>query len=171
MRCPACKHEQSSVLDSRAVPQAEAIRRRRACDACAHRFTTYERVELQLPMVVKKDGQRQPFETAKLLAGIFKAVHRRPVSEAAVYTFGRMLEQRFAEAADREVTTQQVGDAVMAFLRDHDLIAYVRFATVYKDFADIQGLLREVSELAEGAPRSTASDAANEPTAAAKDAA
>ncbi len=151
MRCPACQHSDTSVVDSRTVPQADAIRRRRICDGCSHRFTTYERVELQLPLVVKKDGQRQPFDGAKLLSGIFQAVHRRPVSEAAVYAFGRALEFKLGESADREVTTRQLGDAVMDFLRNNDLIAYVRFATVYKDFADIEGLLSEVSELAAGA--------------------
>lgn len=152
MRCPVCKHSDTSVLESRVVPQGEAIRRRRVCDACNHRFTTYERIELQLPAVVKKDGQRQPYATDKLLAGIFKAVHRRPVSSDAVYDFGRAMELRLAESADREVLSSALGDAVMQFLRDHDLVAYVRFASVYKDFSDIHALLDEVQALASGGP-------------------
>ena len=149
MRCPACKHSETSVVDSRAVPQAESIRRRRGCDQCAHRFTTYERIEVQLPLVVKKDGQRQEFSREKLLAGIFKAVHRRPVSVAAVYDFGKQLEARLAEAAEREIPSSQLGDAVMAFLRDSDLVAYVRFSSVYKEFADVYGLLDDVRVLAD----------------------
>lgn len=150
MRCPACKHSETSVLESRIAPQADAIRRRRVCDACSHRFTTYERVELQLPAVVKKDGQRQPFLLDKLLRGIFKAVHRRPVASDAVYEFGRQLELRLAESTDREVASSALGDASMQFLREQDLMAYVRFASVYKEFADINALLDELQTLAAG---------------------
>lgn len=139
------------MIDSRVAPQADAVRRRRACDACAHRFTTYERIELQLPAVVKKDGQRQAFSLDKLLGGIFKAVHRRPVAAETVYEFGRQLELKLAESSEREVSSEQLGDAVMAFLRENDLVAYVRFASVYKDFADIHALLDEVQALAHAA--------------------
>ncbi|MSQ83695.1 MAG: transcriptional repressor NrdR [Myxococcales bacterium] len=152
MRCPACKHSETSVLESRVAPQADAIRRRRVCDACSHRFTTYERVELQLPAVVKKDGQRQPFLLDKLLRGIFKAVHRRPVAPDAVYEFGRQLELRLAESTDREVASSALGDAAMQFLRQQDLMAYVRFASIYKEFPDINALLDELQVLAAGSP-------------------
>jgi len=148
VRCPACRHPDTSVVDSRAAPVGDAIRRRRACDGCGHRFTTYERAEILLPMVVKKDGQRQPFSRDKVLGGIFKAVHRRPVAAAQVYAFGRALEQTLAEAPEREVASRAIGERVLEFLRDSDLIAYVRFATVYKDFADIDGLLADVQALA-----------------------
>ena len=111
--------------------------------------------------MVKKDGQRQAFSTEKLLGGIFKAVHRRPVTPEAVYEFGRQLELRLAESPDREVASNALGDAVMEFLREHDLIAYVRFASVYKDFADIDALLDEVRTLA------AAAAAARPPNAAA----
>jgi len=153
LRCPVCKHSETSVLESRVAPQSDAIRRRRQCDGCSHRFTTYERVELQLPAVVKKDGQRQAFSTDKLLGGIFKAVHRRPVAADVVYEFGRALEIKLAESAEREVPSSALGDAVMQFLRDNDLIAYVRFASVYKEFLDIHALLDEVQALADDRPR------------------
>ncbi|MBI5611222.1 MAG: transcriptional repressor NrdR [Deltaproteobacteria bacterium] len=148
MRCPLCQHDADRVLDSRPTPQGDATRRRRECERCNHRFTTYERVELQLPLVVKKDGQRQPFSRDKLLAGIFKAVHRRPVTAEAVHDWVRGVEVNLAERGEREVESGQLGDLVMGFLRSTDLIAYVRFASVYKEFNNIDELLDEVKPLA-----------------------
>lgn len=148
MRCPMCHHDGDRVLESRQGPQGEATRRRRECEACSHRFTTWERIELQLPLVVKKDGQRQPFLRDKLLAGIFKAVHRRAVLPEAVHEFVRTLEVQLAERGEREVESTQIGDLVMAFLQQRDLIAWVRFASVYRDFKDVNELLSEVRPLA-----------------------
>ncbi len=155
MRCPACTHTSDRVLDSRPTPTGDAIRRRRVCDACGHRYTTYERIELHLPLVIKKDGQREPWSRDKLLSGIFKAVHRRPVGSEAVHDFVRALEARCGEAGDRELDSAVLGEAVMAFLRQQDHIAYVRFASVYREFKDIGELLDEVRSLAD-APSSPA---------------
>jgi transcriptional repressor NrdR len=149
MRCPICHQTSDRVLDSRPSATGDAIRRRRICDACGHRFTTWERIALQMPMVVKKDGQREAFDRDKLLAGIFKAVHRRPVAPERVHDFVRSLEARLSETGEREVESALLGGGVLDFLRATDLIAYVRFASVYKDFADIDALLAEVRPLAD----------------------
>lgn len=156
MRCPACTHTSDRVLDSRPTPSGDAIRRRRACEACGHRYTTYERIELHLPLVIKKDGQREPWSRDKLLSGIFKAVHRRPVGSEAVHDFVRALEARSAEAGDREIDSAVLGEAVMDFLRAQDHIAYVRFASVYREFKDIDELLDEVRALADRTPNPAA---------------
>ena len=152
MLCPVCTQTSVRVLDSRPTPVGDAIRSRRACDSCGHRFTTYERIELHLPLVVKKDGQREPWSRDKLLSGIFKAVHRRPVLAEAVHEFARGLEARCAEGTEREVESAVLGEAVMAFLRQVDHIAYVRFASVYREFKDISELLDEVQSLADQPP-------------------
>lgn len=147
MRCPVCTETSDRVLDSRPTPLGDAIRRRRACEGCGHRFTTYERIELNLPLVVKKDGQREPWSRDKLLSGIFKAVHRRPVPPESVHEFVRGLEARCAESTERELDSAALGEAVMAYLREVDHIAYVRFASVYREFKDINELLDEVQSL------------------------
>lgn len=147
MRCPVCTETSDRVLDSRPTPLGDAIRRRRACEGCGHRFTTYERIELNLPLVVKKDGQREPWSRDKLLSGIFKAVHRRPVPPESVHEFVRGLEAQSAESTEREVDSAALGEAVMAYLRQVDHIAYVRFASVYREFKDINELLDEVQSL------------------------
>lgn len=148
MRCPRCAASSDRVVDSRVTPSGDAIRRRRACDACGHRFTTYERMEVAPLLIVKKDGKREAFQRDKLLIGIFKALHRRPVAADLVHDFVRAVEQRLAEGGEREVPSRQLGDLVMGFLREHDQIAYVRFASVYREFQDIGELLAEVRSLA-----------------------
>jgi len=148
VRCPRCQHQSDRVLDSRPTPQGDAIRRRRECDACHYRYTSYERIELQLPMVVKKDGARQAFSREKLVSGMFKALHRRPILPDLIYDFAKQLEVKMADGGEREVESSQIGEQVMQFLRCHDPIAYVRFASVYKEFRDVQELLDEVRALA-----------------------
>lgn len=147
MRCPRCAHASDRVVDSRLADQGDAIRRRRVCEACGHRFTTYERMETAPVLVVKKDGKREAFSRDKLLGGMLKALHRRPVAADGVHGFVRALEQRLSEG-EREVTSAELGDLAMAWLRTADHIAYVRFASVYREFHDIGELLDEVRALA-----------------------
>lgn len=149
MRCPRCGDMSDKVVDTRVLPHGDAIRRRRVCEACSHRYTTYERIEASPLLVVKKDGEREAFNRDKLLGGLFTALHRRPVPADEVHEFVRGLEQRFADAGTREVSSTELGDLVMAFLRQHDEIAYVRFASVYREFRDITALLDEVRSLAD----------------------
>lgn len=149
MRCPRCGDEADKVIDSRLLPGGDAIRRRRACEACGHRYTTYERIELQLPLIVKKQGQREEFSRDKLRLGIVRAMHRSTIAADSVDDFLRGVEVRLAESGDREVPSTLLGDMVMEFLRKHDHIAYVRFASVYREFRDITALLDEVRQLAD----------------------
>lgn len=149
MRCPQCASVASKVIDSRTTASEEAIRRRRECEGCANRFTTYERIERVPILVVKKDGQREAFDATKLLHGLHKALHRRPVSAQTIEEFARDLEARLADRREREVTAAVIGEEVMTFLHEVDQIAYVRFASVYREFKDIGGLYAEVRALVE----------------------
>jgi len=149
MRCPSCDSVGSRVVDSRGTPSEDAIRRRRECDACGHRFTTYERVDLPRVFVIKKNGEREPFDRHKLLAGMHVAVHRRPVPASKIDDFVRSVETRIGEKSAREVTSAELGEMIMAFLATVDDIAFVRFASVYREFKDIGALLREVASLVE----------------------
>lgn len=149
MRCPRCGDEADKVVDSRLLPGGDAIRRRRACEKCGHRYTTYERIEQQLPLIVKKQGQREEFSREKLRGGIVKAMHRRPIPAELVDDFLRQVEIRLTGQGEREVPSTLLGDLVMEFLRKQDHIAYVRFASVYREFRDITELLDEVRQLAD----------------------
>lgn len=162
MRCPKCGDLSDKVIDSRELPAGDGIRRRRACDACGNRYTTYERIETTLPLVVKKDGQRVVFDRAKLTAGLFKALHRRPVSADALHDFVRDLEQKLSASGEREVSSAAIGDLVLAFLRSADGVAYVRFASVYSEFADLDEFLENMRDLAVPA-KSDAADASETP--------
>lgn len=147
MRCPRCGNESDKVVDSRAT--ADAIRRRRACEACGHRYTTYERIEASAGLlVVKKNGQREAFSRDKLLGGLLTALHRRPVPAEVCHEFVRALELRWSEGGAKEVASSVLGEEVMAFLRQTDRIAYVRFASVYREFRDIDALIDEMRTLA-----------------------
>ncbi len=147
MRCPKCANQSDKVVDSRLMPAGDAIRRRRECEACGHRYTTYERTEVTPLLVVKKNGQRQAFHRDKLLAGVLIALHRRPVSADVAHEFVRQVEQRLADNGVREVPSAELGDLVMDFLREHDQIAFVRFASVYREFRDISEFLDGVRAL------------------------
>lgn len=138
MICPSCQHNDSAVLDSRVAKDGFSIRRRRRCKGCDTRFTTYERVELALPVVVKRDGSKQNFSRDKLRLGVEHACRKRPVTAPAVEQLVADVERHFADANEREVTSAEIGEVVLALLRAVDVVAYVRFASVYRDFQDVQ---------------------------------
>jgi transcriptional repressor NrdR len=147
MRCPFCRDLENRVVDSRLGKDGDAIRRRRHCERCGRRFTTYERVEEALPMVVKKDGRREPFERAKIVNGIKRACEKRPVSVDTIEKLADTIERQLQESGEREVTSRAIGEAVMRDMHDVDGVAYVRFASVYRDFRDVHEFMRELEEL------------------------
>jgi transcriptional repressor NrdR len=147
MRCPFCKGLESSVIDSRLTKDGDAIRRRRECRDCTRRFTTYERVEEQLLLVIKKDGRREPFDRTKLTTGLLKACEKRPVSVHVIATFVSGLEQALQDRQEREIPSAQLGSEVMAFLRRLDPVAYIRFASVYRAFQDVSEFMEELRRL------------------------
>ncbi len=166
MRCPRCANQGDKVIDSRLLPPGDAIRRRRECESCGHRYTTYERMEVLQLVVVKKNGQREVFVREKLLSGMLTALHRRPVPADECHVFVRDLETRFLESSTREVPSAELGEAVMGFLRARDPVAFVRFASVYREFRDLSDLLGQVQALADdrASEPSAAVDAAPNPT-------
>lgn len=145
MKCPFCGNIEDKVVDSRANPEGDAIRRRRECLKCQRRFTTYEHTEKSTVMVVKKDGRREPFDKNKLLAGLIKACEKRPVSmqmmQEIVDDVERTLENRF----EKEIPSKEIGEAVMKLLQKIDDVAYVRFASVYREFKDVNQFMSELS--------------------------
>lgn len=156
MRCPYCRHEDTQVVDSRVSEDGAAIRRRRRCPACDKRFTTYERVELMLPTVVKKDGSRVEFDRRKVGASMRLALRKRPVSAEAVDDAIARIEFQLLSNGEREVRSEKLGELVMAELRGLDKIAYVRFASVYRRFEDVsdfRDLLEEFGRTPAGKTR------------------
>jgi transcriptional repressor NrdR len=147
VKCPFCGHLEDRVIDSRAAGTGEVIRRRRECEACSRRFTTYERVEDVLPTVVKKDGRREPFDRQKLVRGLRTACSKRPVSIERIEAVADAIEREVQEAERREVLASELGDRVMNHLRTLDEVAYVRFASVYRSFRDVDEFLRELGKL------------------------
>ncbi|MBI1370133.1 MAG: transcriptional repressor NrdR [Planctomycetes bacterium] len=148
MRCPFCGEDQDKVIDSRSSDQGKVIRRRRECLACNRRFTTYERVEETVKlMVVKKDGSRVPFDRTKLINGLTKACYKRPVSAERIGQLVEEVEDELYRTYDREVDSTEIGQLVSDRLKQVDRVAYVRFASVYKQFRDIEDLLEEVKEV------------------------
>ncbi len=147
MRCPFCGYTEDRVIDSRLSQDGSVTRRRRECLMCSKRFTTYERVEEMLPMVVKKDGTREPFDRTKILAGIKKACEKRPVSMEAMEEAIDQIEARFIESGEKEIPSSAIGEAVMEALRRLDEVAYVRFASVYREFRDINEFMKELKDL------------------------
>ncbi|SDH44995.1 transcriptional regulator NrdR [Paraburkholderia phenazinium] len=137
MRCPFCRHDDTQVVDSRVSEDGAAIRRRRRCPACDKRFTTYERVELALPSVVKKDGSRTEFDRRKIFASMQLALRKRPVAADAVDAAVARIEYQLLGSGEREVRSERLGELVMNELRELDTIAYVRFASVYRRFEDV----------------------------------
>ena len=134
-------------MDSRLGKDGDAIRRRRHCEHCGRRFTTYERVEESLPMVVKKDGRREPFERAKIVNGLKRACEKRPVSVDTIETLVDGIERQLQERGDREVSSREIGETVMRELHGLDAVAYVRFASVYRSFRDVHEFMRELEDL------------------------
>ena len=147
MKCPFCANPDSKVVDSRPDKDGQAVRRRRECEKCAKRFTTHERVEEVLPLVMKKDGRREPFDRMKLIMGIQKACEKRPVSIETIEKMVDRLEVRLQEGSEREVSTTKIGEWVMNELHDVDQVAYVRFASVYRSFKDINEFMSELQDI------------------------
>jgi transcriptional repressor NrdR len=147
MKCPFCSHLHDKVVDSRESREGEAIRRRRECLACERRFTTYERIDEVPYMVIKKDGRRERFERQKVLGGLLKACEKRPVSTAKLSELVNKVESRVSDSPDREISTTAIGEFLMDNLKDLDKIAYVRFASVYRDFQDEQAFFNELKNL------------------------
>jgi transcriptional repressor NrdR len=149
MKCPFCAHMEDKVVDSRESKEGEVIRRRRECLGCGKRFTSYERID-QIPhMVVKKDGRRERFDREKLLAGLQRACEKRPVPTKALEAIVDRVEAMVQESPDREVPTVQVGEFLMESLRELDRVAFVRFASVYRDFKDVDQFMATLKGLLE----------------------
>jgi transcriptional repressor NrdR len=147
MNCPFCAHPEDRVIDSRASNGGDVIRRRRECEACARRFTTYERVEYALPTVVKKDGRREPFTRDKVVRSLEVALKKRSVGAEAIEAVADALERELVDAEAREISSSAIGERVMERLRSLDEVAYVRFASVYRSFRDIDEFARELGRL------------------------
>lgn len=146
MRCPFCKKDNDKVVDSRSSADATAIRRRRECLECKRRYTTYETIEEGAVRVVKKDGSREPYDRNKLLAGVMKACEKRPVSTGLIEELADAIEAEINKMFDREVTSRFIGEQVMKHLRKLDDVAYVRFASVYRDFKDVTEYYQYIEE-------------------------
>lgn len=147
MKCPYCAHLENKVIDSRDSKEGDAIRRRRECLKCGKRFTTYEFVEEVLPVIIKKDGRREAFDRSKLLSGIKKACEKRPISIAAIEAVIDRVEQACQEMQAAEVPSSRVGEVVMEELHKLDDVAYVRFASVYRQFRDADEFLEQIEDL------------------------
>ena len=149
MKCPFCDELEDKVVDSRMAKEGEVIRRRRECLGCKRRYTTYERVEEILPVVVKKDGRRESFDRTKILSGLKKACEKRPISTATIEAVTDRIEKRIQEMGESEIESRIVGEEVMKELHQLDQVAYVRFASVYRDFKDIDQFMDELKSLAQ----------------------
>jgi transcriptional repressor NrdR len=156
MKCPFCGHPEDKVIDSRESREGELIRRRRECLECARRFTTYERIDEIPYMVIKKDGRREKFDRQKVMTGLLKASEKRPIGMGQLANIIDDVEGRLSETPDRELSTTEIGELLMESLRGLDKIAYVRFASVYRDFQDVEAFVDELKGLMRGkrvAPR------------------
>jgi len=149
VRCPFCGHLKDKVVDSRETGAGDAIRRRRECLGCGRRFTSYERVEEIPYFVVKKDGRREPFDRQKLIAGLHRACEKRPVPAKALTAIVDEVEQMVQDNAEREIPAREIGERVMERLRELDKVAYVRFASVYRQFEDVEEFMSELRNLVE----------------------
>ena len=147
MKCPFCGHPESKVIDSRPADENASIRRRRECLACGKRFTTYETVECLPIVVIKKDGSRQSFDRQKVLRGMIRACEKRPVPLAELEKIAEEIEQDLQNSMEREISTEAIGEKVMERLRNVDQVAYVRFASVYRQFKDIDTFMTELNKL------------------------
>jgi transcriptional repressor NrdR len=152
MTCPFCGHIEDRVIDSRESKEGDSIRRRRQCNSCEKRFTTYERIDEVPYMVIKKDGRREKFDRQKVLGGLLKACEKRPISMVKLSDLVNQVEARVTDSPDREITTIEIGEFLMDTLRGIDKIAYVRFASVYRDFQDEQAFLNELKSLTRHLP-------------------
>ena len=149
MRCPFCANDDTRVIDSRLGDTGESVRRRRECQECAKRFTTFEHVVFDMPSVIKADGRREKFDEDKLRRGITRALEKRPIGAEAVEGVVNRIMRRFTHKGDREISVQRIGEAVMYELSQLDEVAYVRFASVYRSFQDLEAFGEEVAKLRE----------------------
>lgn len=147
MRCPFCGAEDTKVIDSRLVAEGDQVRRRRECQSCSERFTSYETAELLLPKVVKQNGVREPFDEEKLRSGILRALEKRPVSVEQIEAALHHIKHELMATGEREVSSLQIGEHVMRQLRELDHVAYVRFASVYRSFQDLDEFRQEIDKL------------------------
>lgn len=149
MKCPFCGDEDTRVVDSRPVDEDNTIRRRRQCAACGKRFTTYEKIETLPLIVIKKDNNREPYDRAKLEAGIVRSCHKRPISTSQIAKVVDEIETELFNKEDREIPTMVIGEIVMEKLKDLDPVAYVRFASVYREFKDVNTFMDELKKFLE----------------------
>jgi len=147
MRCPFCDHPEDKVVDSREAQDGRATRRRRECLACGRRFTTYERIDEILPQIVKKDGRREAYDRDKIVKGLEIACQKRPVSREQIEALVSAVERHLQESGEREVRSSVIGETVMARLKELDPVAYVRFASVYREFRDVKDFVSELAGL------------------------
>jgi transcriptional repressor NrdR len=147
MKCPFCSHIEDKVIDSRLSKDGDAIRRRRECLKCEGRFTSYERIEEILPLVIKKDGRREPFDRQKIMHGLEKAFEKRPIGVETIESVVSKIEKRLQELGEKEVPSSWIGEEIMSLLKGVDEVAYVRFASVYRQFKDIKEFMEEVKGL------------------------
>jgi transcriptional repressor NrdR len=152
MHCPFCQHDDTRVIDSRVSDDGASIRRRRECAACGERFNTFETAEIKLPNVVKNDGRREPFDERKLRTSFELALHKRPVSSDAIDAAMRAIIDDLRKSGEREVPSRQVGELVMRALKKLDQVAFVRFASVYRSFEDVQAFREEIERLERDLP-------------------
>ena len=150
MRCPYCNQDNTRVVDSRPVEENNSIRRRRMCDACGKRFTTYEKVEPIPLIVIKKDQNREQYERSKIEAGILRACYKRPVPVEKINSAIDAIEGKIFNTEEREISSTRIGEIVMEELKNLDAVAYVRFASVYREFKDVNTFMEELSKLLEG---------------------
>ena len=149
MRCPFCGTYEDKVIETRVSKDGSEIRRRRECEGCTRRYTTYERIEESMPLVIKNDNRREPFDRAKIEHGIQAAVAKRPVSRDQVTAIALDVEREIAELSVSEIASREIGERVLRKLRKLDQVAYVRFASIYRDFADLEGFAKELDSLRE----------------------
>ncbi len=147
MKCPFCSHDEDRVIDSRPSDEGLAIRRRRECLSCGARFTTYEKIENLPLLVIKKDGTREPFDREKLMSGIMKSCQKRPVSTTQIDNLVSSIEVQTQNSLKREISSRDIGEMVMEGLKDIDEVAYVRFASVYRQFKDVNSFLDELNDM------------------------
>jgi transcriptional repressor NrdR len=152
MHCPLCSNEDTRVIDSRLLGEGDQVRRRRECQSCKSRFTTYETAELSLPRIIKSDGRRETFIEEKLRSGILKALEKRPVPMERIENAINQVKKKVRETGEREIGSRQLGELVMDSLRNLDQVAYVRFASVYRSFEDVRAFLDEIKRLENDLP-------------------
>ncbi|MDR1066315.1 MAG: transcriptional regulator NrdR [Clostridiales bacterium] len=153
MRCPFCKYDDTKVIDTRSADENTVVRRRRACERCGERFTTYERQDTMPFVVIKRDKTREMFDRAKLLDGIMKSCNKRPVSVERVESIVSDIEMALSNSMKKEIDSGEIGDMAMRALKEADEVAYVRFASVYKHFKDIDSFMEELTDLMRDRPR------------------